>query len=175
VEARLESFAEPYAAPLWPSACSASLRALSPTSTRSLTSSTPGWQATRTRGTLRVQPVEDSSCLSPTSSSPPTSRFGSSEAKPTWERTWARSSSDASRRLGSLCEAQVASATDHLRGAAPRHLPRPPPALLEQLPADELQEPTEDACPLDFTGRYRGRCPQKYDDTREFTDARTRP
>lgn len=39
-------------------------------------------------------------------SSPPTSRFGSSEAQPTWKRKWASSSSATSRRLGSLCAAQ---------------------------------------------------------------------
>ena len=39
--------------------------ACSPSSTRPLTLIPPGWQAVCTRGTPRVQPVEDSSCLSP--------------------------------------------------------------------------------------------------------------
>jgi hypothetical protein len=122
----------------------------------------------------RARTASDAPQQLATTSSPPTSRFGSSEAKPTWERTWARNSSAASRRLGSLCEAQVASTTGHQSGAAARHPPRPPPAHLEQLPADEPQEPTGDACPLDLPDRHQDRCPQKDNDTPGLASPRTR-
>jgi hypothetical protein len=122
----------------------------------------------------RARTASDAPQQLATSMSPPTSRFGSSEAQPTWERTWARSSSGASRRLGSLCEAQVASTTGHQSGAEARHQPRPPPALLEQLPADEPQEPAEDACPLDLPDRHQDRCPQKDNDTPGLASPRTR-
>jgi hypothetical protein len=62
---------------------------------------------------------------------------------------------------GFLCSAQVASTTGHQRLAAPRHRPQPPPASLERLPATEVREPTEGACPLDAPGRHRGQCPQQ--------------
>jgi len=61
-------------------------------------------------------------------------------------------SSATSRRLGSLCEAQEASATGRqplppsaLDGPV-YHQRQPPPAWLEQLPAAEAQDGVEVAC-----------------------------
>ena len=70
-----------------------------------------------------------------------------------------------SRRLGSLCEAQVASTTDRqplpppaLTGPA-RHQRQPPPAWLGQVPAAHAHDGVEAACHGGAADRHRGQSP----------------